>query len=120
MHYNNEQFNALAPYEDNFRTATEGKWTRRVSIPAQKQIRAIYTEATGERIPFNIGCGSCIVNLLRKAGKLYFEDKAARAAAEEEAKRAQEAAPAPAEEAQTEAPAPKPAPKKKSTKSAKK
>lgn len=80
MNYNDTQFAELSRFEDNFRTATSTPtgWTRRIAIPDQRRIKAIYTEATGERIPFNIGCGNCLLSLLKKAGKLYFADKAER------------------------------------------
>ena len=100
MNYNETQFAELSRFEDNFRTAlsTPSGWTRRISIPDQRRIKAIYTEATGERIPYTIGCGHCVLNLLKKAGKLYFVDKemreaqakAATASPEREAKAAAE------------------------------
>ena len=80
MTYTNEQFAELSKFEDNFRTATSTPtgWTRRIAIPDQRRIKSIYTEATGERVPYNIGCGNCLLSLLKKAGKLYFADKAER------------------------------------------
>ena len=82
MNYNDTQFAELARFEDNFRTATSTPtgWTRRIAIPDQRRIRAIYTEATGERVPYNIGCGNCLLSLLKKAGKLWLADKEAREA----------------------------------------
>lgn len=78
MNYNDTQFAELSRFEENFRTATSTPtgWTRRIAIPDQRRIKAIYTEATGERVPYNIGCGNCLLSLLKKAGKLYFADKA--------------------------------------------
>ena len=94
MNYNDTQFAELSKFEENFRTAlsTPSGWTRRISIPDQRRIKAIYTEATGERIPYTIGCGHCVLNLLKKAGKLYFADKAEmeKAAAEVKAEKAPE------------------------------
>ena len=89
MNYNDTQFAELSKFEENLRTAlsTPSGWTRRISIPDQRRIKAIYTEATGERIPYTIGCGHCVLNLLKKAGKLYFADKE-----EREAKAAAESA----------------------------
>lgn len=95
MNYNDTQFAELSKFEENFRTAlsTPSGWTRRIPIPDQRRIKAIYTEATGERIPFTIGCGHCVLNLLKKAGKRYFADKEereAKAAAEVKAEKAVE------------------------------
>ena len=106
MTYTNEQFAELSKFEDNFRTATSTPtgWTRRIAIPDQRRIKAIYTEATGERVPYNIGCGNCLLSLLKKAGKLYFADK-------EEREKPVEVIPEPEFD-----PAPiEPAPKKKAT-----
>ena len=75
MNYTPEQFAELSQWERNFTTAVEGNWTPRLSIPSQKRIRAIYEAATKTRIAFNIGCGHCVLNLLKQAGKLYFADK---------------------------------------------
>lgn len=87
MNYNDTQFAELSRFEDNFRTATSTPtgWTRRIAIPDQRRIKAIYTEATGERIPFNIGCGNCLLSLLKRAGKLYFADKEEREQAAQKA-----------------------------------
>lgn len=102
MRYTDEQFNALAPFEDNFRTAVEGDWTRRVAIGDQHKIKDIYEAATKTRIPFNVGCGSCLLTLLKRAGRMYFADKK-----EREMARAAKAAPA----AQVAEKAPETAPK---------
>lgn len=75
MNYTNEQFTALAPYEDNFRTAVEGDWTRRVPLAGQQIIRSTYEAATKTRIPLNAGCSLCLINLLKRAGRLWFADK---------------------------------------------
>lgn len=83
MNYTDQQFNALAPYEDNLRTAVEGEWTRRIPVEGQILIRKTYEDATNSRIPFNVGCASCLINLLRRAGRLYFADKKEREANKE-------------------------------------
>ena len=75
MNYTQEQFQALAPYADNFRTAIEGEWSRRIPVDGQKLIRKTYEDATKTRIPFNSGCQLCLLNLLKRAGRLWFADK---------------------------------------------
>ena len=80
MNYTDEQFAALAPFEDNFRTAIGGEWTRRIRTADQLRIKEIYEAATKSRIPFNQGCGTCLLNLLRRAGRLFFQDKDERVA----------------------------------------
>lgn len=83
MNYTDEQFAALAPFEDNFRTAIDGEWTRRIRTADQQTIKTIYEAATKSRIPFNQGCGTCLLNLLKRAGRLYFADKAEKAQPEQ-------------------------------------
>ena len=83
MNYTDEQFAALAPFEDNFRTAIGGEWTRRIRTPDQLRIKEIYEAATKSRIPFNQGCGTCLLNLLKRAGRLFFQDKNEREVASE-------------------------------------
>ena len=81
MNYSDEQFAELSKYEDNFRTAIQGNWARNIPVPELKRIRVIYEAAAKLHIPFNAGCGTCRLNLLKRAGKLYFSDKEARIAA---------------------------------------
>lgn len=112
MNYSDEQFAELSKYEDNFRTAIQGNWARNIPVPEIKRIRAIYEAAAKLHIPFNAGCGTCRLNLLKRAGKLYFADKEARIAA------ANDKAAAEATKAATVKP--KKAPAKSGTKSTKK
>lgn len=91
MNYSDEQFAELSKYEDNFRTAIQGNWARNIPVPEIKRIRAIYEAAAKLHIPFNAGCGTCRLNLLKRAGKLYFADKEARIAAASAAEAAAEA-----------------------------
>lgn len=111
MNYTDEQFAEISKYEDNFRTAVQGNWSRNIPIPEIKRLRAIYEEAAKTRFPLNVACGTCRLNLLKRAGKLYFADKEERIAAANAA----EAAAKTIEEAK-----PKKAPAKSGTKSTKK
>lgn len=95
MNYTDEQFAELAKYEDHFRTATQGNWARNIPLPEAKRIRAIYEEASKTRFPLNMACATCRLNLLKRAGKLYFADKEAREAAAAAAKKTAEEAAAP-------------------------
>ena len=102
-----EQFNFLARYEDNLRTAMTRKWARHPGVTAVKTIYNLLTELTGPRPRLNAMCQSCVLATLADAGKLYFAEKERR---EAEAKKAAEAAKEAQEQAvKTEA---KPAPKK--------
>ena len=78
MIYTKEQFDTLAPYEDNFRTAIEARWARNPGLLALRSIHAVYQAATGDRRRLNAGCSVCLCHLLQAAGKAYFADKAER------------------------------------------
>lgn len=84
-----EQFQFLARYEDNLRTAMTRKWARHPGVTAVKTIYNLLTELTGPRPRLNAMCQSCTLATLADAGKLYFAEKERR---EAEAKKAAEAA----------------------------
>lgn len=123
MNYTEEQFNILAQYEANLRTAVDGNWARNPGRTALAQINDILNGATKANHRLNAWCQQCILSLLRSAGKLYFEDKKERETkkAEAEMAKAETASPQKAEEnatklAETDA---KPKAKKTTTKSEK-
>lgn len=82
MNYTPEQFAALAPYEEHFRTAINAKWSRNPGRTALKTIYDNYAAATGSKDRFNPWCGNCVLNLMRKAGALWLADNEAKKAAE--------------------------------------
>lgn len=81
--YTPEQFAALAPYEEHFRTAINAKWSRNPGRTALKTIYDNYTAATGTKDRFNPWCGNCVLNLMRKAGALWLADNEAKKKAAE-------------------------------------
>lgn len=99
-----EQFQILARYEDNLRTAMTRKWARHPGTTAVKTIYAILTELTGPRPRLNAMCQSCVLSTLSDAGKLYFAEKERREKEVEAKLRATREA---AEKAGTEAVKPK-------------
>lgn len=70
-----EQFQFLARYEDNLRTAMTRKWARHPGVTAVKTIYNLLTELTGPRPRLNAMCQSCVLATLADAGKLYFAEK---------------------------------------------
>ena len=100
MNYTEEQFNILAQYEANLRTAVDGNWARNPGRTALAQINDILNGATKANHRLNAWCQQCILSLLRSAGKLYFEDKKEREAmkAEAEMAKAETASPKKAEQ----------------------
>lgn len=87
MNYTEEQFNILAQYEANLRTAVDGNWARNPGRTALAQINDILNGATKTNHRLNAWCQQCILSLLRSAGKLYFEDKKEREAMKAEAEK---------------------------------
>lgn len=87
MNYTEEQFNILAQYEANLRTAVDGNWARNPGRTALAQINGILNEATKTNHRLNAWCQQCVLSLLRSAGKLYFEDKKEREAQKAEAEK---------------------------------
>lgn len=88
-----EQFNQLAPYEQNFRTAIYGKWSRYPGRHGLQLMEEIWRGISypGFRLDYN--CNTCVMNILTDVGKLWLAMKVAMDAAAEAAKT--EPAPAP-------------------------
>ena len=104
MNFSDKTFEALAPFERYFKTATEADWCPNPGRAALDRMADALTEKDGRRTAVNHSCGSCILRVVKRTGYLWFEDKAARAA--EAAHDAQDA---------HEAPQPSKAPAKKKT-----
>lgn len=106
MTFTDQQFEALAPFEQTFETVTRSNYASYVGFRRAKLIHQIMQEAGIENSRVNYACGACVIRMLKRVAPLWLADKAARLAAAQEAEAAQKTA----EEA------PKPAPKKKTTK----
>jgi hypothetical protein len=70
-----EQFNALAPYEENYKTAIEVNYSRYPGVAAIDTMFNVYRAVTNSRININRTCGTCILHLVQDVGKLYFAEK---------------------------------------------
>ena len=75
-----EQFNALAPFEEHYKTAIEVNYTRYPGSAAIDTMFYIYKAITKSRININRSCGTCLLHLVQDVGKLYFAEKARRIA----------------------------------------
>ena len=80
-----EQFNALAQYEDNYKTAIDLGYSRYPGQDGVNTMFNIYRDLTNTRTNMNRSCSVCILHLVQKVGKLYFAEKTRR---EEEALKA--------------------------------
>lgn len=95
MKLTQEEFAALAPYEERMSTALYSRWSRNPGRRALEVMADIWRKHSypGFRMDFN--CSTCIVNLLSDVGRLYFADKAEKeAAAKTEAEKPAEEKPA--------------------------
>jgi hypothetical protein len=81
MNFSDKTFEALAPFERYFKTATEADWCPNPGRSALDAMAAALTEKDGRRTAVNHACGSCILRVVKRTGYLFFEDKAAREAA---------------------------------------
>lgn len=78
MELSKEQLDALAPYESFMRTAVKSNWSRYPGRDALQEMHRILEEVTGRTRPLNVNCQSCVLNLLRDCGTLYFKAKSAK------------------------------------------
>lgn len=74
MKLTQQQFDALTPYEENFRTMVRSKWSRNPGSAALDLIHAIYVQVTGNTQRLNKGCQHCIMRLLTDMGRIYLAD----------------------------------------------
>ena len=75
-----EQFAALAQYEDRFTTAVNGNWCRYPGLTALQTMVSVYNSVTGQGIRINSGCSRCVLHVVQDAGRVYFAEKARREA----------------------------------------
>ena len=77
-----EQFQALAQFEDRFTTATKANWCRYPGLAALQTMVSVYNSVTGQGIRINSGCSRCVLHVVQDAGRVYFAEKARREAAQ--------------------------------------
>lgn len=70
-----EQLNALYPAEIHFENVIKNHNLRSAPRWLTEQIAKIYTETTGNRLPSNYSCNTCVYNIYAKIGELYFKSK---------------------------------------------
>lgn len=75
MKLTDEQYRALEPYEQNMRTALHQGYARNPGSRAIDMMQGIYNAVAKVKIRPNKGCNTCILNLLKDCGRLYFADK---------------------------------------------
>lgn len=74
---NDSQFERLAAYEKYMKTAIESSYPRSPGPRGLREIHAVLREEDPLTPVLNTTCGTCILRVLKKAGRLYFDRKAA-------------------------------------------
>lgn len=80
MTFNDEQFAALAPYENYFLTATRSDYSRNPGQSALRLILSTWNAVRGTSERVNTWCGRCVLRLLKDVGAAWLSDKAEREA----------------------------------------
>ena len=66
------QLNRLKPYVEYFRIAIRSGYCSYPGPKAVNTMRDIWVELTGNTYPMNPSCSTCIFNLIRDMGTMYF------------------------------------------------
>ena len=74
MTFTQSQLEILKEAEVFFEQATHG-YVRYAPRTLHTLVADTYFEATGQKIPANWSCSTCVLNLYRKVGSIYFKDK---------------------------------------------
>ena len=78
MNFTDKTFETLGNFERYFKTACEADWCPNPGRAALEIMADALSEKDGRRTFINDACGSCILNVVKRTGNLYFEDKAQR------------------------------------------
>ena len=82
--FTEEEMQALATFEDRFKTMREAKWCRPLGETAINTLLNLWERVTGKPYPYKRGCSRCATNLVKDMGSLYdkqlAEETAAKAA----------------------------------------
>ena len=71
-----EQFEYLQQFDDAFNTSTKSNYIKQSIKSADViKLRAMYSELIGYQYKMNNACGKCILNLMKRLSKYYFEYK---------------------------------------------
>lgn len=68
-----EEFEYLSQFDDRFNTATKANYARAVQSKDVEKIRDIYSRLIGQPYKMNTNCSTCVLKLLQKLSKYYFE-----------------------------------------------
>lgn len=81
MNFSDSTFETLAQYERYFRTAVDSDWCPNPGRTALGVMQDALDAIDRRTTPVNYNCGTCVLRVVKRAGYLYFADKAEREAA---------------------------------------
>ena len=67
-----EQIERLAKYEEYFGCAVRSGYCSHPGEHAMEEMRAVWAELTGKTYPYNASCSTCMFNVVKDMGLLYF------------------------------------------------
>lgn len=71
-----EDFAFLSNYEDAFRTATESNYIKQAIGTANAlRMKNIYSKLVGFEYKATMSCGKCVLNLVKRLSKFYYEER---------------------------------------------
>ena len=72
-YFTKEQIERLADAVEYFNTAVNANYKRASTVTLNNLVADIYLEATGKVLNRNWGCGTCVLNAYKEAGRLYYD-----------------------------------------------
>lgn len=61
-------------YETEMITAVYHQYVRNLPMSVLREFERIAEEESGSPVKTNLGCGACILKLIKQVGKIYFKD----------------------------------------------
>jgi hypothetical protein len=68
-----EEFEYLSQFDDRFITATKANYALALKSADVIKIKDIYSRLIGQPYNMNTSCSTCVLKLLQKLSKFYFE-----------------------------------------------
>lgn len=85
MKLTNEEFKAVAVYEQQLQIAVRSRYLRNVGRSGLRVLVPIYERVTGKKQMVHDNCAACIFDFILRIAAIYFADKEERQNAEETA-----------------------------------
>lgn len=75
MRFTKEQMEILSTWEKHFETAVKADWARNPGQTALETMHNILDTAMNKQTRLNVGCGNCVLRLLKDVGRQYLAQK---------------------------------------------